>query len=176
MYFLIRYIYNNIFYYKSDRIVKILVKLSTVFYFLSIKFCTVNHYPCSKLLSYTSYGNSCLYTIYIGNKAQKSQQHLQQFRLKSHSCAVVTWSKLMQKPVLHSVCFPLKSSLPQTPAYTGAGYDHHELFCRWKYHWAQWFCLKRLCDLIQCEVSSIPLLPTSVEIPQLSLSFHYPRV
>lgn len=69
MYFLIRYIYNNIFYYKSDRIVKILVKLSTVFYFLSIKFCTVIHYPCSKLLSYISYGNSCLYTIYIGNKA-----------------------------------------------------------------------------------------------------------
>lgn len=27
MYFLIRYIYNNIFYYKSDSIVKILVKL-----------------------------------------------------------------------------------------------------------------------------------------------------
>lgn len=69
MYFLIRYIYNNIFYYKSDRIVKILVKLSTVFYYLSIKFCTVIHYPCSKLLSYISYGNSCLYTIYIGNKA-----------------------------------------------------------------------------------------------------------
>lgn len=69
MHFLIRYIYNNIFYYKSDRIVKILVKLSTVFYFLSIKFCTVIRYPCSKLLLYISYGNSCLYTIYIGNKA-----------------------------------------------------------------------------------------------------------
>lgn len=89
MHFLIRYIYNNIFYYKSDRIVKILVKLGTVFYFLSIKFCTVIRYPCSKLLLYISYGNSCLYTIYIGNKAQKSQQHLQQFSLKSHSCAVV---------------------------------------------------------------------------------------